>query len=314
MNNVIEVKDLVKKYKNFQALYGIDFEVPRNHIVGFLGPNGAGKTTTLRILTGLCKATSGTVEICGIPVEFGNNSVNKHFGYLPELPTFYNWMTGKEYLEFIGEIFNLEPKVSKSRVGELLELTGLTKSENRAISSYSNGMKQRLGVAQALINDPDILIMDEPVSSLDPEGRKEIIHIIEDLKNTKTILFSTHILSDVDRICDDIVIINHGKVVANGRLVDLKSQMSAQVLEIEFLKNPKKFVDRVKKEKWLKHYEVNSNVVKLWVEDMEIINKNVLLKIIEQEGIGLLNYGLKLPTAEDLFMHFLQEDKNERTN
>jgi len=178
----ISVNNLTKKFKSFTAVDNLSFEVTKNHVVGFLGPNGAGKTTTLRMLVGLSKPSSGTITISNTVVNFGDSSSNEKIGYLPELPSMYGWMSGYEYLNFIGDIFKLPKQTKESRIKRLLELVNLMGAKNKRISTYSGGMKQRLGIAQALMNNPEVIIMDEPVSALDPIGRKEVLEVIEKLK------------------------------------------------------------------------------------------------------------------------------------
>lgn len=305
----ISIKNLSKSFKDFKAVSGISFEVAENKVVGFLGPNGAGKTTTLRMIVGLSKPTSGEIQICGEKMEFGSSKTNKVFSYLPELPNFYGWMTGKEYLDYIGEIFGLEAKTRKSKIEKLLKLVNLSEFGKKKISTYSNGMKQRLGIAQALINDPKVLIMDEPVSSLDPIGRREILSIIESLKKDMTIFLSTHILSDVDKICDDIVMINKGKIVVTSTLADLKEKYAKSILEVEFSENPDGLQSKLKKESWVQKLEKSGNSIKIWLSDESVMEKNLPLKFFAKENVGIIRYGLNLPEVEDLFVDLLGEKK-----
>jgi ABC-2 type transport system ATP-binding protein len=301
----IQVSNLCKSFGNFQAVSNISFEIGDNKVVGFLGPNGAGKTTTLRMLVGLSQPSSGEVKIADNQMIFGKSDVNKNFGYLPEAPSFYNWMTGQEYLGFIYDTFSLDYKKRSTRISELLTLVSLTESKNKRIGSYSNGMKQRLGIAQALVNDPPILILDEPVSALDPIGRRDVLNIINNLKKSKTILFSTHILSDVDKICDEIIVINHGKIIANTPIAELKEKNTGSILEIEFSSNPEKLIAKLKKEEWAQKLELTGHHLKIWVKDESIINNNVPLKYFAKQDIGILKYGLVLPEIEDLFIEML---------
>ena len=303
----ISVKNVSKRFKNFTAVEDLSFEVTDNHVTGFLGPNGAGKTTTLRMIVGLSKLTKGAVTVSGIPVVFGNTESNAKIGYLPELPSFYAWMTGEEYLNFIADIFRLSDASKKTKIDSLLKLVDLTDAAKRRISTYSGGMKQRLGIAQALINDPDVLILDEPVSALDPIGRREVLAVIEKLKKDKTILFSTHILSDVDRICDDVVIINHGKLITASPLSELKAKYATPILEVEFADDPSKLTVEIEKEKWASKVEKNGNQLKIWLHDNKAVEQNLPLHFLAKQDIGILRYGLTLPETEDLFMDLLGE-------
>lgn len=307
--SAISVKNLSKNFKDFEAVKNLNFEVSENRVIGFLGPNGAGKTTTLRMIVGLSKPTSGEIKIDGKKTEFGNSATNALFGYLPELPSFYNWMTGQEYLTFIADTFNIEKEIKEKKVKDLLSKVNLTNFSKKKIGTYSNGMKQRLGIAQALINDPKVLIMDEPVSSLDPIGRREILEIIEKLKKSMTIFLSTHILSDVDRICDEVIIINKGEIVVISPLSELKEKYAKPILEVEFSKEPKELLNSLQKENWVEKYEQNGNYLRIWPKDRKVVDRNIPLCFFAKSDIGVLKYGLNLPQIEDLFIDLVKEKK-----
>lgn len=221
----------------------------------------------------------------------------------------YSWMSGYEYLSFIGDIFKLPKQTKESRIKRLLELVNLMGAKNKQISTYSGGMKQRLGIAQALINNPEVIIMDEPVSALDPIGRKEVLEVIEKLKTNHTILLSTHILSDVDRICDDVIIINNGKLVISSPLADLKEKYASPILEVEFASDPTKLLTKLRQEKWVKHADQNGNLLKIWLENNKVVNSNIPLEYFTAQKIGILKYGLTLPETEDLFIELLENKK-----
>lgn len=229
--NVLEVKDLHKSFGSKTVLDGLTFSVSEGSIFGFIGRNGAGKTTTMKIILGLLQADSGEVTVCGEKVRYGSTPTNKYIGYLPDVPEFYGYMTAKEYLRLCGEITGMKQSEIKSRSGELLELVGLGGEKHR-IKGYSRGMKQRLGIAQALINKPRLLICDEPTSALDPVGRKEILDIIHAARSETSVVFSTHILSDVERICDDTAILEKGKIALSGTVSELKAKRAGSDLHI----------------------------------------------------------------------------------
>ena len=229
--NVLEVKDLHKSFGSKTVLDGLTFSVSEGSIFGFIGRNGAGKTTTMKIILGLLQADSGEITVCGEKVRYGSTPTNKYIGYLPDVPEFYGYMTAKEYLRLCGEITGMKQSEIKSRSGELLELVGLGGEKHR-IKGYSRGMKQRLGIAQALINKPRLLICDEPTSALDPVGRKEILDIIHAARSETSVVFSTHILSDVERICDDTAILEKGKIALSGTVSELKAKRSGSDLHI----------------------------------------------------------------------------------
>lgn len=223
---VIECRDLTKTFaptlgaRRVEALRGLTMSVEENEVFGFLGPNGAGKTTTIKILTGLIQPTSGEARIFGERV--GRPSARSRLGYLPEHPYFYDHLTGSELLEYVGRLFDLSAKECRVRAARLIERVGLAPAANQPMRGYSKGMLQRIGLAQALINDPPMLILDEPMSGLDPVGRKEVRDLILELRaERRTIFFSTHILSDVEVICDRIAIVDRGRPVTIAPVSEL---------------------------------------------------------------------------------------------
>ncbi|MBQ7810257.1 MAG: ABC transporter ATP-binding protein, partial [Clostridia bacterium] len=220
--DMLKINNLKKSFGDKEVLKGISLSVPEKSIFGFIGKNGAGKTTTMKTILGLMKPDEGEIYVNGEKVVFGQTSTNQYIGYLPDVPEYYSFMTPSEYLQFCGEITGLSKAERIKRSEELLELVGL-KGEKHKIKGFSRGMKQRLGIAQALLNRPKLLICDEPTSALDPVGRKEILDILMAVKDETTVLFSTHILSDVERICTDIAFLNEGTVAIQGKIGDIKS-------------------------------------------------------------------------------------------
>lgn len=209
----IAVVDLVKTFRETRALDGLTLEVPRGSVFGFLGPNGAGKTTAIRILLGLARADSGSAHILGEDTAAGTSRIADRIGYLPDVPAFYPWMKAGEALAFAASLFRLDARTVHTRTEMLLDLVGLT-GVRTPIGGYSRGMTQRLGIAQALINSPELLILDEPTSALDPLGRHEVLELIANLGGRATVFFSTHVLGDVERVCDHVAVVDHGRVVA----------------------------------------------------------------------------------------------------
>lgn len=232
--DMLHITGLHKRFGDKEVLKGLDLSVPEHSIFGLIGKNGAGKTTTMKTVLGLLAADAGEIRVGGETVVYGQTATNRFVGYLPDVPEFYPFMTASEYLSFCGEITGMEKRQIRQRSHELLELVGLGNAEHR-IKGFSRGMKQRLGIAQALLNRPKLLICDEPTSALDPVGRKEILDILLAVKDQTTVLFSTHILSDVERICTDVAFLNDGVVGVQGKLADVKSicRSDEYVLEIE---------------------------------------------------------------------------------
>src|SRR5690606_21871186 len=211
---ILTVCKLTKKYNSYTVVDKISFQLEANKCIALIGPNGAGKTTTLRMLAGLIKQTSGTINF----LNTGQKDFRSFIGYLPQHPVFYNWMSGLEYLIFCAKLTLIDKKAAKSRAEELLEKVGLKDAKNKQIGNYSGGMKQRLGIAQAIIHQPKLVILDEPVSALDPIGRREVLTLMEELKKEMTILFSTHILNDADEISDELLLLHDGKIVEAGSM------------------------------------------------------------------------------------------------
>ena len=215
------------------ALDHLNLTVPSGSIFGFLGPNGAGKTTTLRLLTGLATATEGTGTVAGVAIGGTGGQLARNIGYLDQDPRFYGWMNGRELLNMVGQLHGLHGAALRQRVGEVLEIVGLQDAAQRRIGGYSGGMRQRLGIGQALINQPRVLFLDEPVSSLDPEGRRDVLEIISRLRGTATVFMSTHILNDVERVCDRVAILNVGHLVVEGPIDELLDRYAQPIYELE---------------------------------------------------------------------------------
>lgn len=228
----IEVVGLKKFYGEQAALGGISFTVNTGEIVGFLGPNGAGKSTTMKILTGFIPATSGAAKVCGFDVEENSIETRMRIGYLPEHNPLYLDMYVKEYLQFVGGVYKL-PNL-KNRVSEMIELVGLQREQRKKIGALSKGYRQRVGLAQAIIHDPEVLILDEPTSGLDPNQLVEIRDLIKRIGQTKTVMLSTHIMQEVEAICDRVIIINNGLLVADNTSKVLQSGGKKHVVLVEF--------------------------------------------------------------------------------
>jgi ABC-2 type transport system ATP-binding protein len=308
MSNAIEILGLVKKYKNFTALDGLTLKVPQGTIFGFLGPNGAGKTTTVRLLTGLAHPTAGKATVAGIDVTKGDNALRQKIGFLDQQPRFYDWMTGREFLIFIGELYGLSGQSLKKRVDEVLGQTGLTEAAPRKVGGYSGGMKQRLGIAQALINQPEVLFLDEPASALDPAGRRDILEIIGSLRGKTTVFMSTHILSDAERVSDQVAIVNQGKLVVEASLADLQGRYAQPVFVLEPEPNQTvkvaNLVQSLQAEAWVATASLESGEVRVLVKDVAVAGQRILPLVASSE-IVLARFERVKPNLEDIFLKLI---------
>jgi ABC-2 type transport system ATP-binding protein len=305
MPPAIKTEGLTKRFGEIVALDRLDLSVNEREVFGFLGPNGAGKTTTVKMLTGLSAPTSGKAYICGQEVTQGSAEVRKNFGFLPDVPAFYDWMTGEEYLRFAGELYGMAYPAITKRAAELLDLVEIKKSAKRKIGGYSRGMKQRLGIAQAMLNHPKVLFLDEPTSALDPIGRRDVLDLIGKLKEEATVFMSTHILSDVERVCDSVGIIDKGKLLVTSTVDELRHKYARSVFEIEFEEDDKSFVETVQSRPWFVKSEKaltnGSPTLRITARDVGAARKD-LPHLIAASGLTLLRYELAQPSLEDIFV------------
>lgn len=243
---MIKVSDLSKFYGENQAIHNLNFEVNKGEVVGFLGPNGAGKSTTMRIITGAMAPSSGLAQVCGYDVFEQPLEVKKRIGYLPETPPVYGDMTVQDYLNFVAELKGVEISRRTQLVGRALEKTQLGQVQKRLIQNLSKGFRQRVGIAQALVSDPEVLILDEPTVGLDPKQVAEIRALIQELKGQHTIILSTHILPEVEATCERAIIINKGKIVAQDSLINLKALRDGKEKLIVVLKKTEGVLEQLK--------------------------------------------------------------------
>lgn len=293
--DMLNIQRLHKQFGEKTVLNGLNLAVPEKSIFGFIGKNGAGKTTTMKMILGLMSPDSGEIIVNGEKVTYGQTNTNRYIGYLPDVPEFYGFMTPSEYLRFCGDISGMSKNENEKRCKELLELVGLSGDKHR-IKGFSRGMKQRLGIAQALYNHPKLLICDEPTSALDPVGRKEILDIMLSIKEQTTILFSTHILSDVERICTDVAFLDKGVINIQGKLSEIKA--------------------KYRKEEYLLEVENQSdiNILSETFPDIRHIGNNQLIlrennntvfdlmRFLSDKNISILKVEREEPTLESLFM------------
>jgi len=298
---ILEIKQLYKSFGSHMVLDGLDMEVPEHSIFGFVGKNGAGKTTTMKIVLGLLTAASGNVTVCGEKVSYGETKTNRKVGYLPDVPEFYGYMNPMEYLKLCGEITGLSRAQIKTKGEELLSLVGL-EDEKRRINSFSRGMKQRLGIAQALLNEPKLLICDEPTSALDPIGRKEILDILLTIKGKTTVVFSTHILSDVERVCDRVAVLHQGKLALCGTLADIKERHRHNGFVIEFANSDELslFADCEELKQPSINLSHNENTLTITVADTKA-GGHFLINLLAKRQILPVKFEVMEPTLESLF-------------
>lgn len=296
----IEIEGLSKVYGKVRALDGVDLTVPEGSVFGFLGPNGAGKTTTLRILAGMARPTAGGARVFGHDVVRASNEVRAMIGFLPDVPGYYRWMTGREFLEFSGKLFGLTGSVLDERVDALLDLSGLA-GVSAKVGGYSRGMKQRLGVAQALISSPRLLMLDEPTSALDPMGRKDVLDMILALKGRTTVFFSTHILTDVERTCDVVAVLDRGRVVTQSTIAELKAHGGATRLLVEVDGSPSGLATKIENRAWAISCEHDDRVLRVTVSDLGEARR-ALPAAVATLGLGLVRFEEEEPSLEDVFI------------
>jgi ABC-2 type transport system ATP-binding protein len=294
----IEVKNLLKQYGEQNAVNNISFKVEKGEIVGFLGPNGAGKSTTMKIITGYLQQTGGEAFVCGINVADQPLETKKKIGYLPELNALYYDMYVREYLGFIAELHGIQN--SKVKIQTIIETVGLTVESKKKIGQLSKGYKQRVGLAAALIHDPEVLILDEPTTGLDPNQIVEIREVIKKQGLNKTVLFSSHILQEVEAICDRVIIINKGNIVADDKLVNLqKGNKNNHVVIVQF-KEPidKSILEKIKEVS--KAEEHQTAHFKLQTSNPEAVRKQ-LLEIALQQNLNIISLQSENQSLESVF-------------
>jgi ABC-2 type transport system ATP-binding protein len=284
--------------------------VEKGTVFGFLGPNGAGKTTTLRILSGLARPTSGTVSVAGIDPASDGRSLSSHIGFLPEEPAFYPWMTPAEFLKYLAELHHLPAESQAARINELLELVTLAEVRKRRIGGFSRGMRQRLGLAAALLHKPAVLLLDEPVSALDPVGRKEMLDLIEGLRGTCTVLMSSHILADVERVCSVVGIIARGKLIVQADRETLMNRYAQPVFQCEGLEPAtiSRWAEKLKSEVWVSALNQEGSSLRVTTTDPERA-RGELLRSAVAENIPLRRFEEARPSLEDIFLQLVEKEE-----
>ncbi|HJV98310.1 MAG TPA: ABC transporter ATP-binding protein [Arthrobacter sp.] len=309
MNAAIEAAGLTKTFGQTRALDGVSLTVEEGSIFGFLGPNGAGKTTMLRLLGGLARPTSGSLNVLGYAVGSAGNAARARIGFLPDVPAFYNWMTAGETMRFAGKLHGMAGQQLDERVDLLLDLAGLGQVGTR-IGDYSRGMRQRLGIAQALVNAPQLLLLDEPTGALDPMGRKDVLELVTSLRGRTTVFFSTHILGDAERVCDSVAILNRGRVVAQAPIEQLKERYSKQKIVVEVTSGAGGLAAAISQCGWAKSVTRGpDDVLEITVSDLAAA-QHAIPTMVSDQGTGLARLEIKEMDLEEVFVQLVGGDRS----
>jgi len=301
----IRCQGLSRRYGRIEALKPLDLCVPRGTIFGFLGRNGAGKTTTIRLLTGLARPSSGEAWVSGVETTRADSAARRVFGYLPQDPAFYNWMTPREYLDYVGRLFDMSDARRRRRVAEMLELVALEDAAARRIAGFSGGMIQRLGIAQALMHEPPVLFLDEPTSALDPAGRYAVLDLINRLRGQVTVFLSSHILGDVERVCDTVGIIREGELLLVADRSELLDRYASNVIVLEidrdFLGKLPSFIKRLQEQHWVSGVKHDGGQLRITVSELADALRMLLPLVVDQE-LQLTRYEWVRPSLEEVFL------------
>jgi ABC-2 type transport system ATP-binding protein len=314
---VIQTQDLTKTYKGVAALEALNLEVPKNSIFGFLGPNGAGKTTTMKLLLGLIYPTRGSGTVFGLDILRESTEIRARVGYLPQDPRFYEHMTARETLDFTARFFFKGPDVEIARrIEEMLALVELTDKADRPVSGFSGGERQRLGIAQAQVNYPDLLILDEPAASLDPLGRRDVLDVMERLRKHTTIFYSTHILDDVQKVSDTVAILNKGRLVTSGPIEALLAGSGGPVYTVAFRGSEERARSRLAAQDWIADIQarVHNDQIQ-WtvsVTDEPAAEARLLRLLLEDEALVVTNFQRRRYELEDVFVDIVEGGRDGR--
>lgn len=308
---VIITDNLTKKYGNRTVVNSINLKVPKKSIFGFLGPNGSGKTTTIKMLLGLIKPASGNISIFGKDIKQNSNEIKNRLGYLAQQPQFYNFMTAYEIMKFRAKFFFQSKEVIENRIKESLELVKLEDLASQKIKGFSGGECQRLGIALAIVNEPDLLILDEPAAALDPMGRHDVLRIMENLREKSTILYSTHILDDVQKVSDTVAILNHGNLLAQAPIESLlKGNNSVSVYEIGIKNCSKDLTTLISTQEYVSSVNTqkinNQAIYEITVTDEEACENNLLKTILSEDNMRISKFVAKNYELEDIFLQLTE--------
>jgi ABC-2 type transport system ATP-binding protein len=311
MGWVIHTQNLAKSYGEVEALRSLDLRVSKNSIFGFLGPNGAGKTTTIKLLLGLIRPTGGTASVFGLDIRRDSVAIRDRIGYLPQEPHYYEYMTARQVLRYAARFSfkGPEPRIEE-RIAETLELVGLEDKADRPIKGFSGGERQRLGIGQAQVNYPDLLILDEPAASLDPMGRRDVLEVMERLRKHTTIFYCTHILDDVQRVSDTVAILNGGELVAQGPIKELLAGGEGIIYTVTMEGDVESAYQRVSSQDWVADIRSKSrNCATVWtvgVTNAEAAKAQLLRLLLADEQVVVTGFGRKEYDLEEIFVSLVE--------
>jgi ABC-2 type transport system ATP-binding protein len=313
MGRVVELGNLTKIFgEKFIAVNNVSFSVEQGAVFGFLGPNGAGKTTTFRLLLGLIRPSAGAVRVFGEKMTPESSDLRRRIGYLPTNPKFPSRMTPITYLDFVGRLFNIEKEERRKRLSALVRSVGLLGDSSREIAGFSTGMLTRLGFAAALMNDPELLILDEPTAGLDPAGRKSTLELIAELGKEKTVLVSSHILSDIDRICTDVGVISEGKCIFSGPIKEMKKNARGNVVSMELEGDVEMFCEALKTSKWVVGVERRGGFAVDITFAPEVTMADAVrdaTDLVSRKGLDLISV-TSASSVEDAFVELLRDEES----
>ncbi|WP_377889931.1 ATP-binding cassette domain-containing protein [Alkalihalobacillus sp. R86527] len=297
---LLQVNDLEKKYKSSVAVKKISFQIEKGQCITLLGPNGAGKTTTLQMLAGLLTPSSGSIQFHQSEEKYDKSKI----GFLPQHPSFFNWMTPTQFLQFAGELSHIPKQQLQKKIDEVLQFVSLSDVKKKRIGGFSGGMKQRLGLAQALLHDPELLLLDEPVSALDPAGRRDVLSLITKLKESMTILFSTHVLHDAEQVCDKVIMLKDGDIKWDNTLEELRKAFRTSAVKVD---TEEPIHDHLSE---LPHVEkikmVTDRSIILFVNE-GATNSNDLLSAIIEKGLTINRFEKLQDSLEDAYMKVMEQ-------
>jgi ABC-2 type transport system ATP-binding protein len=310
---VISTEGLSKSFGEVHALKSLDLCVPQKSIFSFLGPNGAGKTTTIKLLLGLLKPTRGGGKILGMDILRDSVDIRARIGYLPQDPRFYEHMTARQMLEYTAKFFYVGPQSEiNKRVNEMIELVGLEGKADRPIKGFSGGERQRLGIAQAEVNYPDLLILDEPAASLDPQGRRDVLEVMSRIRKYATIFYCTHILDDVQRVSDQVAIVNQGELITQTSIEELLADTGDLIYSVTLRGDARSAYTQITQQPWISGIESSQEGEQItWQVSVtdEAAAKDQLMSLLVSNGLKVSNFSRKEQNLEDVFINIIERSQ-----